>query len=181
MELNKFISYATFDVIGEIVFSKPFGFLQQGKDIGNAIGSSLALYAYIAVAGFFRWIYVAMLANPVMTWLSILPMGHHFDTMKAALAEREKNPDVRFDAIQYWFKQHEKYPDKLSIREINTQALAAVGAGSDTIAASLQSFVYHIIRHPNAWTGAQSEVKAAMERGRCNNKIIAYADSQRLP
>jgi hypothetical protein len=43
-----------FDVIGEVVFSKPFGFLEQGKDIGNAIQNSLALSAYISVAGYFR-------------------------------------------------------------------------------------------------------------------------------
>jgi hypothetical protein len=54
MDLNTFISYATFDVVGEVVFSKQFGFLEEGKDIDNAIQNSLALNSYIAVAGYFR-------------------------------------------------------------------------------------------------------------------------------
>jgi cytochrome P450 len=180
MDLSKFISYATFDVIGQVAFSKPFGFLEQGKDIGNAIGNSLALNAYVAVAGYFRWINIALLANPVVTWLSIMPMGHLFDTTKAIMADREHSPDKRFDAVQYWFKQHEQHPDKLSVREINTQALAAVGAGSDTVSCGIQSFVYHMIRHTDAWERAHAEVKEAMARGLCSDRVVSYADAQQL-
>jgi cytochrome P450 len=180
MDLNTFISYATFDVIGEVVFSKSFGFLEQGKDIGNSIGNSLALNAYIAVAGYFRWINIALLANPIMTWLAILPMGHLFDTVKSVLADREKNVNVRYDAVQYWFKQHERHPDKFTIREINTQALAAVGAGSDTVAAGIQSFVYHMIRHAGAWERAHDEVVEAAKKGLCRDRVVSYADAQQL-
>ncbi|KAF4461647.1 Pisatin demethylase [Fusarium albosuccineum] len=181
MDINKFISYATFDVIGEIVFSKQFGFLEKGDDIGNAIENSLALNAYIAVAGYFRWINIALLANPVVTWLSIMPMGHLFNTTAAVLADREKNPETRFDAISYWFKQHKQHPDKLTIREINTQALAAVGAGSDTVACGIQSFIYHMIHHPNAWERAHAEVEEAVKKGLCQDRVVSYADSQQLP
>lgn len=47
MKLNNYFSYLTFDVIGEVVFSKQFGFLAKGEDVGNAIKSSLALNAYV--------------------------------------------------------------------------------------------------------------------------------------
>lgn len=46
MDLSRFLSFATFDVIGEVIFSTRFGFLEQGKDIGNAIDNSLSLNAY---------------------------------------------------------------------------------------------------------------------------------------
>ncbi|KAF5024535.1 hypothetical protein F66182_3298 [Fusarium sp. NRRL 66182] len=181
MNLDKFITYATFDVIGEIVFSKHFGFLEQGKDIGNAIENSLALNAYVAVAGYFRWINIALLANPLVTWLAIMPMGHLFNTTAAVLADRQKNPNTRFDAVSYWFKQHEQHPDKLTIREINTQALAAVGAGSDTVSCGIQSFIYHMIRHPDAWERARAEVEDARQNGLCQDAIVSFADSQQLP
>ena len=181
MDLSKFISYATFDVIGQIAFSQPFGFLAQGKDINNAISNSLALNAYVAVAGYFRWLNVALLANPVVTWLSIMPMGHLFDTTAAVLADRAHSPDKRFDAVQYWFKQRDQHPDKLSVREINTQALAAVGAGSDTVACGIQSFVYHMIRHRDAWGRARAEVNDAMARGLCRDRVVSYAHALQLP
>ncbi|KAI4914601.1 hypothetical protein J4E90_004632 [Alternaria incomplexa] len=180
MHLNTYISYLTFDVIGEIVFSKPFGFLAQGKDIGNSISNSLALNAYIAVAGYFRWLNIALLANPIMTWLSILPMGHLFDTVTSVLADREKNENARYDAVQFWFKQHEKYPEKFTKREIGTQALAAVGAGSDTVAAGMQAFVYYMMRHENAWERAHKEVAKAVKNGLCGDRVVSYADAQQL-
>lgn len=170
MDINTYISFATFDVIGEVVFSKQFGFLEQGKDIGNAIGNSLALNAYVAVAGYFRWLNIALLANPVMTWLSIMPMGHLFDTTKALVTDREKNMNTRFDAVQYWFKQHEQHPIKLTMREIGTQA---VGAGSDTVAAGIQSFIYHMIRHPNACEHAHADVEDAVKKGLCRDSVVS--------
>ena len=180
MDVNKYISFATFDVIGEVIFSKSFGFLQQGEDIGNAISNSLALNAYVAVAGYFRWINIVLLANPLMTWLSILPMGHLFNTTRSVLGERKRNMNARFDAVQYWFQQNEKYPEKLTIRDIGTQALAAVGAGSDTVAAGIQAFIYHMIRHPDAWDRAHVEIKAAIREGLCRDAVISFADSQQL-
>ena len=79
MHLDKFFTYTAFDVVGEVVFSQPFGFLEQGVDIGNSISNSLALNAYAAVGGFFQpW--NMMVANPFVTWLQIMPMGHLFNT-----------------------------------------------------------------------------------------------------
>ncbi|CAF3598247.1 hypothetical protein HG531_012106 [Fusarium graminearum] len=150
-------------------------------NIGGAIRNSLALNAYVAVAGYFRWINVLLVANPLVTWMGIMPMGHLFNTTAAVLANREKNHDVRYDAVSYWFNQHSQHPDKLTIREINTQALAAVGAGSDTVAAGIQSFIYYMIRHPNAWARAQTEVQDATKKGLCEDNIVSYADAQELP
>ena len=107
-------------------------------------------------------------------------MGHLFDTVKTVLAEREKNENARYDAVQYWFKQHERHPDKFTIREINTQALAAVGAGSDTVAAGIQSFIYHMIRHGDAWERAHDEVAEAVKKGLCRDRVVSYADAQQL-
>jgi hypothetical protein len=180
LELNKFISYATFDVIGEIVFSHKFGFLDKGEDIGNAVRNSTMLIASVTIAGFFEWINVALLANPIMTWLSIMPMGHIFETTNPALAGREDSPSAHFDLVSYWLKQHTQYPDKLSMRDINTQALAAIGTGSDTISCVIQSFIYHMLRHPNSWQRAQAEIDEATQRGLCQGKVVSYSDAQQL-
>lgn len=181
MNLDKFITFATFDVIGEIIFSKQFGFLEKGEDIGNSIENSLALNAYIAVAGYFRWIHIALLANPVITWLSIMPMGHLFNTTNKVLAEREKNPDIRFDALSYWFKQNQEHPEGISLREAGTQALGGVGAGSDTVSCGIQSFIYHMLRQPTAWKRARDEINEAMRQGRCQDRVVSFADSQEMP
>jgi hypothetical protein len=182
MHLDKYLTYATFDVVGELIFSKPFGFLQQGKDIGDAISNSLALNAFLAVAGYIRWIFVALVENPFMTWLGILPMGHLLNTTMKAVHEREQNQDARYDVVVHWFKQHREHPEPISIRDIYAQATGAVGAGSDTVSGAMQSFVYHLIRNPIALDKARSEIDATIkEKGICKDRVVSYADAQQLP
>lgn len=183
MNLDEFLTYATFDAVGEVIFSKRFGFLEQGIDIGNAISNSLALNAYVAVAGYFRWANTLLLANPVMTWLAIMPMGHLFNTTMKAVNERvNSEPDARFDILAHWFKQHRRNPAGITLRDIDAQAVGAVGAGSDTVSSGIQSFVYHMIKHPSAWQRARDEMDTARrEKGTCQDRVISFQDAQQLP
>lgn len=103
IEPNKLLTYTAFDVAGEVIFSKSFGFLQTGSDVGGAIATNLKLNVYVVIAGYMQWLH-ALVANPVVTWLNILPFGHVVDTALGAVREREKNPDARFDAVAHWFR-----------------------------------------------------------------------------
>lgn len=65
------------------------------------------LEMYIAFVGYLQWLHV-IFANPFVTWLGVLPMGHLFDTTMTALQERQKNPDARPDLVSHWFRGLEK-------------------------------------------------------------------------
>lgn len=46
----------------------------------------------------------------------------------------------------------------------------------------MQSMVYHMIRHPDAWSRAREEIdRARKQNGICHDRIISYADAQKLP
>lgn len=132
MDLCEYLTYTTLDNTGEVIFSQPFGLIKEGRDIGNAIKNNLTLNPLVAAAGFFIWAYVALVANPVITWTGLLPMGHLFDTTAAAMKKRKENPDARFDIAAHWFKTQRDNPDKLSNRDIEAAATMGVGAGGDT-------------------------------------------------
>jgi cytochrome P450 len=180
MHLDKFFTYTAFDVVGEVIFSKQFGFLEQGADVGNSISNSLALNAYAAVGGFFQPLNM-IVANPFVTWLRIMPMGHLFNTTMKAIGERERNQDARFDLVAHWFKMLAKHPERMQLRDIHAQATTSVGAGADTVSCGLQSFIYHMLRHPTAWRRVRDEIDAAYERGLCADRVVAFDHAQRLP
>lgn len=113
IDLDRFFTYTTFDVVGEVIFSKSFGFLREGRDIGGAIANSLAQNIYVAVGGYVQWFHL-LLSNPLVTWLDVLPFGHIIDTAVGAIQEREKNPDARFDAVAHWFRYLGQNPDRMS-------------------------------------------------------------------
>ncbi|KAK3988704.1 cytochrome P450 [Cladorrhinum sp. PSN332] len=182
--LDKFFTFTAFDVIGEVLFSQRFGFLEKGKDVGNAVANSLALNAYAAVAGFFLIIHRTLIANPLVTWLNILPFGHLFDTTVQALDKRlkDKRDDSMFDSVEHWFRALEKDPERVKLRDVYAIATGAVGAASDTVSCGMQAFVYFMIRRKGAWEKAREEIKRAQqEEGRCKDKVVSFADAQKLP
>jgi len=181
MELDKYFTYAAFDVVGEVIFSKQFGFLKEGEDIGSAISNSLALNAYAAIGGFLQP-FNKIVANPFVTWLQVMPMGHLFNTTMKAINEREKNQDARFDIVAHWFRMLREHPERMRLRDIHAQSVTNVGAGSDTVSCGLQSFIYHMIRHPDAWQRVRAEIESAKaEQGLCGDRVVSFEDAQKLP
>ncbi|KAK7931347.1 hypothetical protein PG985_002059 [Apiospora marii] len=184
MNLDEFFTFVAFDITGEVVFSKPFGFLDKGADVNRSIAMNLAMEAYIAFVGYLQWLH-GLFANPLVTKLGVLPMGHLFDTTMAALAERRRNPDARADLAAHWFRGLDKAEQDGSrlfdLRCLQSFATANVGAGSDTVSAGLQSFVYHLLRHPTGWRRIADEIAEARGQGRCRDDVVSYEDATRLP
>lgn len=181
-DYGKYCSFLAFDVVGEILFSKQFGFLEEDKDIGNAIRNGPYLSVGVSVFGYARWLLVTLFGNPFVTWLGVLPMGHIFNTTIRALDTRAQNEDKRYDVLAHWFKAREKNPDKVSMRDIYAVTTGSVGAGSDTVACTLQAFVYYMLRHPDVWQRVCDEMDEAVKtQGICQDNVVSFADSQKLP
>ncbi|KAL9109958.1 MAG: hypothetical protein Q9227_005481 [Pyrenula ochraceoflavens] len=179
--IDKWLSYMSFDIIGEVTFSKRFGFLEQGTDIGDAIANTKALNAYIVPAGFFQTLHNLTLGNPILSKYNLLPMGHIYDTTMRAIRQRSKNQEARFDMIEHWKKTIADHPDRMSMKDLQIAAIGAVGAGSDTVAATLQSFIYHLSRSGKCLEKLQSEIDLARKNGMLTGQVVSFADSQKLP
>ncbi|KAH8898560.1 cytochrome P450 [Thozetella sp. PMI_491] len=184
MDLDKFFTYVAFDITGEVLFSKPFGFIERGQDVRGSIFMNLAMEMYISYVGYFQILHY-IFANPLITWLGVLPLGHLFDTTMRALEERQKDPDARQDISSHWFRGLEKAKQDRSRlfdeRCLRAFATANVGAGSDTVSTGLQSFIYHLLRHPSGWQKIVHEIETARKEGRCEGDVISYEDALQLP
>lgn len=93
MHLDQFCTFTSNDVTGEVLFSRPYGFLKKGYDIGNAIANNVRLGLFAAVAGH-HWlvlmIHAVFLANPITTWLGVIPTGHSKQFLDRILKALEK-------------------------------------------------------------------------------------------
>lgn len=131
--------------------------------------------------GFFGRTHMLLVGNPLITRLRVLPMGHLYNHAVQAIEKRLASTDARFDMISHWSKSMERDPD-MTVRDIYAKATSDVGAGLDTVAIGLSSFVYHMIRHPNAWRRVRVEIEEAQKmKGLCEDGIISYAFTSRLP
>lgn len=86
MHLDKFFIYTAFDVVGEALCSKPFGFLKEGKDVNNAIATNFFFQELVTWASHLRELHY-LAVNPIMTWLSLTPASWLGETAFAAVKE----------------------------------------------------------------------------------------------
>ncbi|KAK3385172.1 cytochrome P450 [Podospora didyma] len=183
MDLDQFFSFTAADITGELLFSKPFGFLEKGYDIDKTLSRSHAIVGIGTTAGYFPWL-SKLVANPFVTWTGVLPFRLVFVTAMDAIAERharkvdtnDNDPDI----LTLWLQA--LADGKVTLRDVQGQTTLGIVAGTDAMSTGLQTFVYHTMRHPTAWQRCRDEV-AALERakGRSLAKIVSFADAQEMP
>lgn len=130
IRLDRYFGYTTLDVVGEVLFARPFGFLEKGYDIEGAIANTERLSSFVAYVGFYPFWRNLFLANPLMTWAQILPMGHIFNTTMTAIKEREKGLDgqTQFVLVDHWLRALKQNPGRLTLRNIHAQVGSHVTA-----------------------------------------------------
>ena len=170
------LDYFAFDVVGEVTFSRQFGFLAEGRDIADAIKNQGILTHYLAIMAYFPWAHNYLLANPLIKKLSLQPAMHVLDTCSAAIKTRSVNDSVRKDMIERWLEQLRNHPDRMENSEIFAAVVITVGAGADTISAALQAFIYYLLRAPSMLTRLRAELDAADL-----SPIPSFEQTQKLP
>lgn len=138
MHLDKFFSYTAFDNAGEAIFSRSFGFIEKGQDLGGSIANTRRLTRYMGIAGYYVWLQRLLVANPISTALNLFPMGHMFNTAMDALRQRKADPDARFDMVAHWLRAHQEFPNLLSYRDVEAQTTTSLAAASDSISCKQQ-------------------------------------------
>lgn len=133
MDLDKFFTYVAFDITGDVTFSKPFGFIEEGRDVGNAIAANFGVQIFLCTFGFYRWASY-IVNNPLVTWTQLLPVGHIVNTSITSISERQKNPDAKFDMCSHWFRGVEKAKAEnythFTDRHLLAAAVSNLAAGS---------------------------------------------------
>ncbi|KAF7715240.1 Uncharacterized protein PECH_008736 [Penicillium ucsense] len=180
VEFQNWFSYYAFDVLGEVTFSKSFGFVESGSDIRNAIANTGALVYYIALMGNYIWFHNLTLGNPLFSWLGLQPNSHIFDTCLIAVDDRKNNPKVRHDMMQRWLDTRAAYPDRLSERDVFAAAVANIGAGAETVSTAAQTVLYNLLRNPHLLKRARQEIDEAQSRGELSS-LIQYNEASQLP
>ena len=176
VKFDRWFNYLAIDTVGEVTFSKPFGFLEAGVDHGQTVATQHYLQIYLAVIGHFPWLHNATLANPLLEKWGLAPATFISDNCGKATNARLTNDKVRRDMMELWLDQFRKHPEKMSETEVSTTAMVTVGAGSDTISAILQTITYHLLRDRDMFLQLRQEIDNANL-----SPIPQYEETHRLP
>ncbi|KAJ4389959.1 hypothetical protein N0V93_007432 [Gnomoniopsis smithogilvyi] len=182
LDLSAWFQLYAFDVIGEITFSKRFGFLETGKDIGGIMHSIGAALDIMHVAGLFK---LLILIQP---YLGNFSKDNTFSKFVSDQLEAAKKRQGSLDAedrtapdfLSKLLSMPEQAKKKDSDSVISTMALQNVFAGSDTTSISLTGVYFQIVTRPEVLAKLRAEVDAAYAAGELSDPPT-YAESLKLP
>ncbi|GKT65505.1 pisatin demethylase [Colletotrichum tofieldiae] len=194
VNLGTWLHYFAFDVLGEVAFSRSFGFLAEGKDLEGAIATIDRSQAYNGIVGQVPWVDHLLRRNPL--W-KLVPT---FDTKNApitriALSEMERrkpfdkesegklrNDDGRQDLLASLIKGHLKTPEKFTEGDVFAVAHGAIFAGSDSTASTMQSLFWHVLSYPQVQARLVTEILNAVKAGVLPaTGNISWKEAQQLP
>lgn len=193
-DLGAYLHYFAFDVLGEVAFSRSFGFLAEGRDVDNAIKTIDKSQAYNGIIGQIPeldhllrrnplWKFIPALStkNALITRMALEEMEHRrpFSKDNAGLA---RSGDGRRDLMASLIQGHLKDPERFAEGDVFAVAHGAIFAGSDSTASTMQSFFWHVLSDARVYAALTAEMEAAVRDGVIpSSGNLSWAESQALP
>lgn len=174
-----------FDVLGDMTYSRRFGFLDRGEDIGGTMRALEKSMPYSTLVGIYAWLhpYLYPLLEKIpgsgaagRTYL----MGFVNQRIAARSEARAKlggidtkkppttaNTSAPRDFLDKLMDTHDDNPEKVTPHHIFMMGLSNIIAGSDTTSISLSIILWHLITTPESMTKLRKEVDSqARTQGR---------------
>ncbi|ATY61323.1 cytochrome P450 pisatin [Cordyceps militaris] len=190
-----------FDVIGDITYSKRFGFLDRGEDVAGLLKALQRIIVYGALAGIIPGLHPILYR--ITSWLGLGGgAGRDYliafvrDRVSERRAERAAEaatgkPATLLDAtsdeqkpqsfLDKMLAQNELDPVKVTDDHIYSMSLANVVAGSDTTAVTLSSIFYHLMRTPTAVARLREEIAEGEKEGKIDHHgHVRFQDAKNM-
>ncbi|KAL9107920.1 MAG: hypothetical protein Q9227_007242 [Pyrenula ochraceoflavens] len=185
MDLGDWLHYFAFDVLGEVAFSRKFGFLQAGYDLEGAIKTIDDSQWYNGIVGQVPFFDRFLRRNPLWQYVPFLSTKNALITRMARseMEDRSKSGSVktdRMDLLGQLMKGHADKPDQFGEGDVFAVAHGAIFAGSDSTASTMQSFMHLVLKHPPVYRRLVTEITSAATSGSLSPQV-QFAEAQALP
>lgn len=177
--MDKWMNFFSFDLIGEVTFSKPFGLVEAGHDINDMIKVIDLQFLYIGTVGFMPWIDYLLLKNPLLLALLKTPnylVSFTSERIRKRLSGEEKDSLEKPDFLTRFIDTRKQHPDTVSDLQVKAYASTNVLAASDTTSSALNAIILHVLQHPAVHQRLLNEIDS-------NDLSFppSYSKSQALP
>ncbi|RFU34710.1 hypothetical protein B7463_g1635, partial [Scytalidium lignicola] len=179
-QMDRWLLFFTWDVLAQLSFSKPMGFLEKGHDDSGLLETADKALDYFAVIGQIPELDHWLAKNPFM------PIGPPSFDSTAVLATQIYTARVQGTDGHDPHQQRDMLDDFIDVKNSNPELLDDGGivgavlvnlmAGADTTAILLRSFMYYVLKNPKVYKKLQKELDGAGLKF-----PVAYDDSIKLP
>jgi cytochrome P450 len=180
MDFRPWCLYYGFDVIGRVTFSKPFGLLEEGRDIGNSIVIGEYLERYLGIMGHFPWLNSLVMDNPIMLWLGVQPWNHLINLTLQTIKDRTSDSKAKDDMIDHWISTYRRHPERMEEKEIQDAVTNNLGAGAGSVGTALQAFIHCAAKDRSRLERLQHEFDSATVSNELDS-VPSWAQVNKLP
>lgn len=156
-DASDWCNFAAWDIMSEITFSKQFGFLEQGRDVGGFLATSehgLDYFAVICQMPQLDYLFdknpIKRIGAPSFSWavdFSIQALVERYQKIATEDKEQEAKPK---DFLDKFLEAKATTPDLVNDDLVVNFLLINVLAGSDTTAITLGAAIYYLLKTPAA-------------------------------
>lgn len=169
-------------VLGEVAFSKKFGFLEAGVDVDRAIKTIDDSQWYNGIVGQVPFLDHFFRRNPLWQFVPFLATKNALVT-RTALGQLDKrnNPPngekVEYrDLLNSLIVAQKEHPEALGPGDVFAIAHGAIFAGSDSTASTMQSFCWYVLSNRRVYDKLVAEILSADL-----SEMVQYSEAQNLP
>lgn len=166
IDMSRWAQLFAFDVIGEVTFSRSFGFLVAGQDDGSfaSINEALVFASWIGQIPWLFWLH--NFCMPVIgNWLGVNNQNGALRGMafRECAARKERKSD-RKDILAGLYEVQERKPDEFDDNAVLSMAMSNILAGSDTTGVSIGAVMYNLCKYPRCKSKLLEEIKETVRR-----------------
>ncbi|KIX02572.1 uncharacterized protein Z518_08513 [Rhinocladiella mackenziei CBS 650.93] len=162
-DASEWVNYFAWDAMSEMTFSKPFGFITEGQDVGGFLSiseRSLDYYASVSQVPVLDFVFdknpVRRIGPPTFSWatdFAVQALGERL--ARRAVTAEEKSESKKADGkkeakdfLDCFLEAKVTHPDFVDDNQVVNYLLINLLAGSDTTAISLGAIIYYTLKNP---------------------------------
>ncbi|EOD52098.1 cytochrome p450 family protein [Neofusicoccum parvum] len=173
IDVGNWVQLFAFDIIGEITFSKRFGFMDVGADDGSfqAIETALRSAAWLGQVPWIFWLH-DYLQPFIGNYLGIT--ARNGSLRQFALRETEARKDRgtdRKDILSKLLAVHKERPTEFDYSDLVSMASSNIFAGSDTTAISTRAIIYYLLKNPEYKQKLVEEIDEFRSQGKLSDPV----------
>ncbi|KAJ5627762.1 hypothetical protein N7490_009990 [Penicillium lividum] len=166
--------YMAYDIISEIGFGAPFGFIEKGEDIGGLIqGFHDGLPAFGLLARlhpFTSWLKTTFLKKYLVatpaddSGIGVL-MRFRDKLIAQRIKDNSEKESKRVDLLQMLLDARTDDDQPLDLEYIRAEVLLVLLAGADTTGTAFQAMIHFLLKNQTAYERMMEEIESASKAG----------------